>query len=136
MTTLLFKYQLINEAGQPTGWLSKKGSFDGEQIHLDGESFPATSIVMTLLVKKVFVFVVDDQVQEPRTISLVMHSGNTQLLKTEVDRIRSADQVAKLEAAWRANGQMGPFRKEMCPNCAATLDLSHFDATPQIFCDS
>ena len=135
MATLLFKYQLINEAGQPTGWLSKKGSFDGEQIHLDGESFPATSIVMTLLVKKVFVFVVDDQVQEPRTISLVMHSGNTQLLKTEVDRIRSADQVAKLEAAWRANGQMGPFRKEMCPNCAATLDLSHFDATPQIFCD-
>jgi len=135
MATLLFKYQLVNEEGQPTSWLSKKGSFDGEQIHLDGESFPATSIVLTMLVKKVFVFVVADAEHGARTISLVMHSGNTRLLKTEVDRIRSAAQVAQAEIAWRSNGQIGAFRKEMCPNCAATLNLSNYDTTPQMFCD-
>ncbi len=135
MATLLFKYQVVNDAGQLTSWLAKKGSFDGESIHLDGESFPATSIVMTMLIKKVFVFSVEDTELGARTLSLVMHSGNTQLLRAEVDRIRSAAQVSKAEIAWRSDRQSGAFRKELCPNCSATLNLSSFDATPQIYCD-
>lgn len=135
MPALLFKYQLINEAGQPASWLSQKGSFDGEQIHLVGESFPAASVIHTMLVDKVFVVVVPGADGEPRAVSMLVHSGNVRQLKTGIDRVRSAAQVTLAEQAWRSQGQVGPFRKEVCPNCSATLNLSNFEATPQLFCD-
>ena len=134
MTNILFKYQLINEASQPTGWLSKKGSFDGERIQLDGESFPASTIYHTTLVNKVFVFVVVATDAEARVVSMLVHSGNVKQLKTEIDRIRSASQVTLAEQNWHSQG-LGTFRKEVCPNCSATLNLSNFEATPQLFCD-
>ena len=135
MTSILFKYQIINEAGQPTSWLSKKGKFDGVQIHIDGESFPATAIYHTTLVNKVFVFVLGGSDGGARVVSMLVHSGNVKQLKTEIDKIRSAAQVTLAEQVWRSQGQAGAFRKEVCPNCSATLDLSNFDATPQLFCD-
>ena len=135
MTTQNFKYQLLNEAGQPTTFLSKKGSFDGELLDLAGESYRAADILHTMQVKKAFIFVVPVSDGEPKAISILMHSGNVKQLRSDIDRIRSAVQVGKEEEAWQAGGRVGVFRKEQCPCCTATLNLSRFEPTPQLFCD-
>jgi len=135
MNTQTFKYQLLNEAGQPTTFLSKKGSFDGVQLDLAGELYLASDILHTMQVKKVLLFVVPGAEGEAKAISILMHSGSVKQLRTDIDRIRSAVQVAKEEEAWKAGGQFGVFRKERCPCCDATLNLSRFEPTPQLFCD-
>ena len=135
MTTQNFKYQLLNEAGQPTSFLSKKGSFDGEQIDLAGERYQASDILHTMQINKVLLFVVPGSDGEAKAISILMHTGNVKQIRTDIDRVRSAVQVSKEEQAWLSGGQMSVFRKANCPCCSATLNLSRFEQTPQLFCD-
>ena len=135
MAPVSFKYQLINEEGQPSFWLSKKGSFDGETIQLVSESIPATAILHLVLAEKILALVVPNKEGATRTITALIHSGNASKLKKEIDRVRSAAQVALAEKSLQSLGQSSGFRKEICPNCEATLNLTHFDRTPQLFCD-
>jgi len=135
MTNIVFKYQPVSDAGQATGWRSKKGVFDGDQLKLDGSTIQATAVTHTVLVENVLVLMVLNADSQPTKVALLIHSGNAQQLKTRLDHVRSAAFVAASEKESQSQGQGGLFRKEICPNCSATLNLSQFDPTPQLFCD-
>ncbi len=129
-----FRYQPLTMLGQPTGWFSNHGSFDGQVLRLDEAEFPVDTIVMTGLRDKTLVF---QAIHEGGTYDglLLIYSGNEKALKHAIDVRRSRGMVARAQEAWKAGGEHAPFRKEQCPVCQAMLDLSRFQATPQIFCD-
>lgn len=135
MATISFTYKPLNESGKPVGWMTKKGSLDGISLRLAGSSVDATSILHTVLIENVLAFTIPGVESNVVSVSLQIHSGHAPKLKLEIDRLRSAAQVAKTEREWQREGRAGAFRKEVCPNCQATLDLSRFDPTPQFFCD-
>ena len=43
--TIRFKFKYLDDQGNETGFLSKKGSFDGERLELDSEEIPAVAIL-------------------------------------------------------------------------------------------
>lgn len=137
MSNIKFKYQPINESGQATGWFPKKGELRDETLQLDGESFSIESILHTVLIENVFVFTipVPGDVDNFRAVSILIKAGAPGAIKVEVDRIRSKAHIAAAELNWQKNGGIGAFRKEICPNCQASLDLSRFEKTPQLYCD-
>lgn len=133
-----FSYKPLNELGQSTTWMSLSGRFEDGQIVLADCFIDATTVLATHVNDKVLAITYKDPDSDPdavRTILLSLDPRTANHLKRDIDVVRSAYHVGQAEAQAKARGESDWFRKAECPVCHATLDLTGFEPTPQIFCD-
>ncbi len=129
-----FKFQFGNAQGQATSIFSKKGSFDGEQLTLDQRTYAVSDIAAIERRQKLVVMAVaaDNQLH---TLILVFGSQKlSQEFKERLDVARSGFWARQHRADLEKRGQVQDYRDAACPNCQATIILSHMPASPQLYC--
>ncbi|QEG39669.1 hypothetical protein [Roseimaritima ulvae] len=136
MQSLDFKFRFLDEAGTPQGFLAKKGSLSDETLTLDGQQIPAIAIENVALRQDRMVLVIRSG-EEPEaysSIMLVVYSVAAQL-KGMLDAARSQYVAEARRRQLQAEGREYEFRAVPCPACGATLDVTDFEPTPQVYCD-
>ncbi|REJ71482.1 MAG: hypothetical protein DWQ34_12555 [Planctomycetota bacterium] len=129
---LEFKFHWLNEKGQQTGLLRKKGRFDGTTLVLDDIEVPASVIVHVETRDNRMALSAMTQSGEPATLLLM--PTNTRQLKAALDVSRSGVWAEMHREALEKKGLGRTFRSEECPECGATLILSGMPASPQLYC--
>lgn len=130
---LTFKYQPLDTQGQPTGLLSKKGSFDGEFLVLHKERLPAQAIMKCICVGKRLVVVLAGK-SEPISVPMMITKGNAAVLNQKFNQIASIYQTQAHQEALEKAGKGHTFYAHPCPSCSAMVDLTGLPATPQMYC--
>ncbi len=133
--TIRFKYRLVNEGGNEIGLRWKRGTFDGSSLSLGGEPLQVDNVVRAQrrLNRLILWLIGPDGDVEPMVLTI--HSQVTPLLKAIV--IASSARWAvrrKEELTKKGLGHL--YRDEVCPNCAATIDVSGHATSPQVYCPS
>jgi hypothetical protein len=131
--SLRFKFKELNEKGQETGLFSKKGEITDDQIVLDGNAIPLLAIAKTARRANRLILVVATK-DQPITVAIAITSGKSQDLKQAIDGICSSGWARMHREEMEKNGKGALFRSEPCPYCRATVDLSGFEETPQMYC--
>ncbi len=129
-----FKFKVLDDNGNETGFLSKKGSFDGETLVLDEATIP---IVAILRAQRRFNRLVLTLLQQDGTTTMAgvaITGGNLAGLMELLNQCTSDTWAQMRKDALAKEGRAGEFRSEACPYCQATLDLTLFPPTPQIYC--
>ena len=154
---LRFKFQFLNEQGQPTGFFKKKGAWDGETLTLDDLALPAP-MLLDVQVRESRLFLVvpaPPEAEEPEagdseaneeesaaeggfavaTMGLAVVGKRTAAtLKAAIDVARSGVWAESHREELQGAGRGAAFRTATCPHCAATVVLSDMPKTPQVFC--
>lgn len=65
---------------------------------------------------------------------LTIRSNKAEKIKKELGKIRSAAWAENYRRELKEKGEADAFRKETCPSCQATLNLSGFPVSPQVYC--
>lgn len=131
VTNFSFKY-LKN--GQPQGFRSKKGSFDGQTVTLDDTQFPVAIIQAIETRQNYIFFVLPSESGEHVTLPIILTSGSAKQLKMALDRSRSGIWAQLRQEKLNEQGRGDEFRAVNCPHCAAVIDLSGMPQTPQVYC--
>jgi len=134
MENLKFKFKWLDDKGREQGYLSKKGSFDGESLRLGDATVPAIAIT-DVDVRGRYMFLTVATRDEPTPIAFVVKSGKPQNLKAMLGRARSAAWAEMHRKQLTEEGRGQKFRAAKCPFCEATIDLTNFDPTPQVSCE-
>ncbi|MEE9403924.1 MAG: hypothetical protein V3V20_03445 [Algisphaera sp.] len=135
---LSFRFQYINGRGHEMGLISKTGQFDGQTLQLDREMLPVDHILKV----------------QRRHDRLILHlnpdrpvgcfashlafdvtSGAIDAIHSSLNEIASSRRTAGRRHRLEEAGAGESFRSAECPHCRATIDLTGFDETPQIYCD-
>lgn len=131
-----FTYKSLDALGQATTWMSQSGRIEDGQLVLVDIRIELTTVVATHLADKVLAISYrDGETQSVQTLLLSIEPQTALKVKQHIDVVRSSYHVHQQEALARANGELEWFRKVECPVCHATLNLTAFEPTPQIFCD-
>ena len=128
-----FKFKWINEQGQETGFLSKKGHFDGETITLEKTEIPVVVIVRTETYDNRMVLQAIAG-NEPVVIAFTVSKPSARELKTAIDAARSVSWAKMHREKLEEEGRGHDYRHEQCPHCGATLILTEMPRTPQLYC--
>lgn len=131
---LRFKFQWIDDNGNATGFLRKRGSFDGENLLLDDVEIPAGVITQVEVRDTRMVFAVLTESGEPAVLAINLSQRAAQNLKSEIDISRSATWAEFHKQRLEKTGRLAAFRDEECPECGATLVLTDMPQTPQLYC--
>lgn len=132
---LEFKFQWLNEEGRPTGWLRKKGRFDGETLTLDDAQIPSAVIVEVATRDACLAITALSGNGEPAALVLMASSEKVaEQLKMSLDVARSSVWADMHRKDLEEKGHGHTFRTEQCPQCQATVDLSAMPRTPQLYC--
>jgi hypothetical protein len=133
MEPIRFKYKTLNDKGQVTGFLSKKGQITGQEVVLDKTPVPLAAIAKTSRRMNRLILVVATQ-NKPATIVLAVTKGRAEDLKQAVDRLCSSRWAELRQAELAKAGKAAAFRTEPCPYCQSVIDRTGFDETPQVYC--
>lgn len=130
--TLEFKFHWVDEQGNAQGFLAKKGQLDNETLALDDTKIPVPAILEVEVRSDYLIFSV--MTNEPEPGHLIIKTGKTKQLKAELGRLRSAAWAAAHREQLESEGQGHTFREVTCPSCAAVIDVTNMEKTPQISC--
>lgn len=132
---LEFRFHWLNDQGQQQGFLRKKGSFDGETLALDDVEIPAAAIAHVESRDNRMAMTAMTADGKPATVMLMPATRkDTDRIKTALDIARS-DVWAKMHRDDLVKqGRGHAYRDAQCPQCGATLILTDFPQTPQLFC--
>ncbi len=128
-----FKFKWVQN-GEPTGFRSKQGLLDGENLHLDDITIPIGAIHSVEIRQNYMIFVVPDETGQERGLVIMLTGGSINKLKTALDHSRSGVWAESRRQELIAQGRGSEFRSAVCPNCQATVDLAGMDKTPQVYC--
>ncbi len=135
--TLAFKFHWLNDQGQPTSMMRKKGHFEGETVTLEEAEIPAAVIVESAVRenKMAITAIAADEQEEYVTMLIQLPSKKVaEELKKRIDLARSAAWARHHRKALEDKGLGHTFRQEQCPRCTATLILSDMPESPQLYC--
>lgn len=129
-----FKFQFVNSDGQPEGLFRTKGAFDGGELQLGDAAFPAAAIVHSEAREDKLLLAV--ATSEPKPVALVLKAtrGVVERLKRELDVARSRFWAEANRKLLREQGREHTYRERECPGCHATIVLTGFPETPQVYC--
>jgi len=113
---------------------SSKGALGDDSLVLADESIPLAEIARASRVTHCrLVLTVDGQgMQEERLLSI--SRGNARRLLNELNIRSSASRASARQGQLAQSGGARSFRSAVCPFCHATIDLTDFDATSQVYC--
>ena len=132
--SIRFKFQFVNENGDQTGFLSKKGSFDGEDIALAKQTIPITAVGMAHLRSSRLILLVAGEDGKPAMLVIAITGGNAKSLHSAINAIASERHARRHLEKLQEKGRAHEFRIEACPHCQSTIDLSGFPESPQAYC--
>jgi len=133
--TYRFKYYRVDQDGNTTTTFAYKGEFDGETLKLDNAEVPAEVIGEVETRGKYLFFSAVDEADEVVVLTLQITSGSAAKLRELLGRARSAKWAEAHEQEMIKQGQGHTFRKEICPHCDATINLTNMAVTPQVYCE-
>ncbi len=134
---VLFKFHWLNENGQPTSMMRKKGRFEGETLTLEQSDIPVVVIVESVVRDSIMAItaLAADEQQEFVTLLIKLTSKRmAETLKKRIDLARSAAWAQQHREDLESKGLGHTFRQEKCPRCTATLILSDMPESPQLYC--
>jgi len=139
---LPFKYKLLNARGEEAGVFSKRGELTADEIVLDKTRIPLLAVAQTAVRMNRLILVVATGDQRLVTTAVAITSGasrgsrqaRARAIKQAIDRICSASWADRHRDQLRQQGRAAEFHAEDCPYCGATIDLSGFDPSPQVYC--
>ncbi len=136
MQSLDFKFRFLDDAGNPQGFLAKKGSLADGILTLDGQQIPAVAIENVALRQDRMALVIrsGEDPEAYSSILLAVYSVAAEL-KRLLDAARSQFVAEARRQVLQAEGREYEFRAVPCPACAAMLDVTDFEPTPQVYCD-
>jgi len=128
-----FKFKWVDECGNETGFLSKRGHFDGETLTLDDAQLPAAGLGQVEIRgnRMVLGFVSDEG---PEACVIAITKGDPKQLNTYLGWTRSVTWAEMHLQELEEKGEKQLYREATCPNCECTLVLSRMPETPQLFC--
>jgi len=129
-----FKFKYLDEEGNESGWSSKKGSFDGETLLLDGEDIPVIAVLKAQRRFNRLLLTVATGEEEPGMLAFAVTKGNVRLLLGAINATTSARWADMHQEALAKEGKAAGFRTHACPHCRSTIDLTDMPATPQVYC--
>jgi hypothetical protein len=129
-----FKFQWLDDNGNQTGFLSKKGHFDGEMLVLDDVTVPAAVLTQVETRGNRMIVGTIDEDGEPMVCAFAVTKGNAGDLRRELGIARSAVWAKSHREDLEKEGRAGEFRAEKCPNCGAVIDLTGMPESPQVHC--
>jgi len=134
MEPLRFKFKWLDEQGRETGFLSKKGSFDGQTLALDDVQLPAACLSTVDSRGKRFVIATVDREGHTHQALFSVTSGSVDRLRAELGLCRSRAWAEAHREEFTKAGRGHEFRSVVCPHCQATIDLTSMPRTPQVYC--
>jgi len=137
MTPLKFSFHWIDENGNAKGFLAKKGVLDAEMLTLEDTDIPVIVILEAEVRSNLLILSVMTGEEEPAHLGIQTSKANQ--LKTELGRLRSAAWAKVHRESLEEKGLGHTFHHATCPNCAAVVNLTDMETTPQIscrFCDT
>lgn len=135
MEAMDFKFKWVDDDGQDTGFFSKNGKFDGENLDLDGTVIPVAAFAdVDVRSNRLILATIGDD-SEPICIVFTVTRGSAAKLKQAVGLARSAVWAQMHREELEKEGRGGEYREERCPHCGAILDLTGYPRTDQVSCD-
>ncbi len=134
---LKFKFHWLNEEGQATSMMRKKGEFDGETITLEDTEIPAEVIVESVVRENRMAIsvIAANEKEEFITVLIQLPSKKfAESLKKKIDLARSEAWARLHQEELEEKGLGHTFRQEQCPRCTATIILSDMPQSPQLYC--
>lgn len=131
---ITFKFRWMDEGNVSGGMFALSGSFDGNELTLDEEVYPVTSILGVGTYDHVMSLVIFHE-DEDVSRTIVFKGESPETVKRAIDGSRSSIEAAEEQKRLIAEGQGASFRSEVCPHCTATISLSKFADSPQCYCD-
>ena len=135
---LRFRFHYLDDRGNETGLMSKAGHFDGETLWLDRAMLPVQHIVKTQRRHDRLILHLDKEAPAggfAEHLAFDVTSGPIDALHASLNEIASATRARGRRRRLEADGSGDAFRSTECPHCRATIDLTGFDETPQVYCD-
>lgn len=133
-TQLKFKFKFLDDEGNEAGFLSKKGSLDGESLTLDGKAIPLVALLKTLRRFNRLILSLATEEGEA-AVAIVVTKGNIKKLHLTLNEISSERRARAYLEHLESQGKADRFRVEACPHCNSTLTLPGVDPTPQMYCE-
>ena len=133
-TPLHFKFHYLNQEGQQTGIIRKKGSFDGETLQIDDAVIPAAGIIEIMPFENRLFFTVFAEEGATGFGIILPGAKLASKLKLAIDQVRSQGWAAAHRERLARAGESDRYRVEACPVCEASVVLSHMPRTPQVYC--
>lgn len=133
MDTIKFKYKPIADDGSEVGIFSKRGEVHEDELILDNESSPISSIMHVARRENrlVLVFLTPEG---PMQIAMAITSGKASVIKKAIDRLGSATFAMQHQKELEAVGKGQLFHAAVCTNCEATVDLSGYAESSEMYC--
>lgn len=135
MEAMEFKFKWVDDEGQETGFFSKKGSFDGQNLHLDDTEIPVAAFGDVDVRSNRLILSTVGEDGQPVYIVIAVTQGGAGKLKQAIGLARSAVWAQMHREELEQEGRGHEYREALCPHCGATLDLTGFPATDQVSCD-
>lgn len=134
MESLRFKFKWLDNQGNEAGFLSKKGSFDGQTLVLDDVALPAACLTTAENRGKRFVIAAVDGEGQAHQALFSITSGSPEKLKAALSVCRSRVWAESHREELVKEGKAHEFRSIVCPHCQATIDLTGLPQSPQVYC--
>lgn len=133
MEVVQFKFKWVDAQGKEPGLFSKKGMLSGDSLTLDGQELPANTLVGNEQWGNRFALIEpgQDGEAEHRTIAVTEGADN---LRPALNRAHSKQEAHRRREQLQKQGRGGAYHEAECPHCHATLDLTDFPRTPQVYC--
>lgn len=133
-----FKFRYLDDEGSPTSVMSARGTLAEDVLQLSKQAIPLKAIESVRIRDDRLAIAhwsrtSDQDLRRAAVLIEVRRRGKE--LKQRIDTARSGDVVAARKQALDHAGRGHQFRSISCPACAAILDLTGFEATPQVYCD-
>lgn len=128
-----FKYKRLNKNGVETGFFSSRGEVTDTHLSLGKRTIPLADIAQVIRKKnRLVVFFAGSD--GPDSIALAVTSGRARPIKERIDLLCSAQWAEQHQQELERSGRGHLFRARTCPHCQATVDLSGFDESPELYC--
>jgi len=130
---ITFRFRDLRPEGRGNGLLGGRGRLDERSLTLGDQAIPLERIVKGYRLPEVLLVeeITPEGVQQ-RPLQIVRGHGPNLLRELNVRVSVRCAEVRRRELA--ASGTEGRLRTETCPYCGATVDLTDFPPSPQIYC--
>lgn len=130
-----FKFKYLDEEGNETGFFSKKGSFDGQTLVMDGAEIPVEAVLRSeRRFNRLFLGVLQEE-GGVASLPVAITKGSAGKLSQEINRESSVRWAKMRREALEEEGLGETYREETCPYCDAVVVVSGFPRTRQLHCD-
>ncbi len=128
-----FKYRVINSQGQPTGFRAKKATLGEQGLQLKDRTIPAPAFLSAATRDKRIVFGHSAD-GEPTGIVMEVYGAKPEQLAHEFNRLSSESGIQKRQKELESQGRAHELEITKCPCCSASIELTGFPESPEVFC--